>query len=236
MEMTNSKDKLIFDLYHGTSSLFLEDIIDEGLGGKNPVKDWDLVKLSKEVYDLSEKYISDSKAFKVSGWAFKKMTKQSNAIGMRFNYQHGDTYLSPNQDTAAKYAIHKKFGSEILTYILKFLDLLTELDLQEVNRDLYHKCPEIFKLIEVRPAPILFKVKNVNVNTLLNENGEDPGERIKVLNELWDEDKDLFKTIGQQANFRLTEPVFLGDIEIFLINQKNSDPYFPKYELYRIDI
>src|ERR1044071_6013102 len=94
LSMINDENHLTIDLFHGTSTLFMDSIIQNGLGGINPVIEWKLLELSKEVYELSEQHLQETKLFKVSSTSFKKMTEQSN--GGSFNFQHGDTYLSPS--------------------------------------------------------------------------------------------------------------------------------------------
>ena len=44
-ELLNSRDQLTIDLFHGTSSLFLDSILSHGLGGINPVKDWKILEI-----------------------------------------------------------------------------------------------------------------------------------------------------------------------------------------------
>ena len=52
--------KLTIPLFHGTTTIFLESIIENGLGGRNPIKDLNLFELANEVYTLSEKYLKDT--------------------------------------------------------------------------------------------------------------------------------------------------------------------------------
>ena len=51
-KITIIDNKISVDLYHGTSTLFLDSIIENGLGGVNPVTEWNLIELCKEVYKL----------------------------------------------------------------------------------------------------------------------------------------------------------------------------------------
>jgi hypothetical protein len=58
--VVNSDDKLNFDLYHLTSTLFLDSIVQNGLGAINPVREWNILDL---FYAM---------AFKTDGFAVKK--------------------------------------------------------------------------------------------------------------------------------------------------------------------
>lgn len=231
--MINSKNQLTIDLYHGTSTLFLDSIIQNGLGGVNPVTEWKLLELSKEVYSLSEQYLKETQLFKMSSFSFKKMTEQSN--GGTFNFQHGDTYLSPSQNTAVRYAIGKEFGSELLTYTIDFLKELLKLEIQYVKYDLSKNYPKIFGLIEARPSPLLIHVKNVPISLLLSEHGDDPKHNLDEMQELMNEGKELFETVLQQTNFRLTIPIETSDLRFWLINVQKWNYYLPQYNLYEIN-
>ena len=167
--MINEENNLTVDLYHGTSTLFLDSIVSNGLGGINPVKDWNLLELSKEVYDLSVEHLQGTQLFQVSSLAFKLMTEQKNSGS--FNFQHGDTYLSASKITAANYAISKRYGSEILTYTIDFLKELLTLNIPYVKQELYRKYSGVFELIEANPFPLLIQLSNVNTSSLLNEHG-----------------------------------------------------------------
>lgn len=106
--IVNNKNQLTIDLFHGTSTLFLDSIVQNGLGGINPISQWNVLELSKEVLELSEEHLKENEIYVIKSFSFRKMTEQSNE-GM-FNFQHGQTYLSPSRDTASSYAINKEFG------------------------------------------------------------------------------------------------------------------------------
>ena len=74
MEKITNNGKLMIPLFHGTSTIFLESIIENGLGGRNPIKDLNLFELANEVYTLSEKYLKDTELYKVSYGSFEMVT------------------------------------------------------------------------------------------------------------------------------------------------------------------
>lgn len=233
MQIINSEKNLTITLYHGTSTLFLDNIIDKGLGGLNPVKEWKLVELSKEVYELSKQYLADNKLFKAHSYSFERMTEQSNKGS--FNFQHGNTYLSPSKQTATNYAISKRYGSELLTYIIDLLQELLKLDIKEVKIYLYKKYSNIFGLIEANPSPLLIEVKNVNIASLISEHGEDPTSNLHQIDEWLKEGISYFDILSQQTNFRLIEPVSTENLKFWFINVTNWNPYTPDYNLYEIN-
>ena len=230
--MITGENKLTIDLYHGTSTLFLDSIIQNGLGAINPVNEWKLLELSKEVYALSEQYLKETKLFQVSSYSFKRMTEQTN--GGSFNFQHGDTYLSPSKQTAARYAINKRYGSEMLTYTIDFLKELLSLDIQYVKSDLFRKYPKIFGLIEANPSPLLIQVSNVSITSLLSEHGDDPQANLEEVKQMMNESEDFFDTALQQTNFRVVAPMPLADLRFWLINVQKWNPLSPQYNLYEL--
>jgi hypothetical protein len=233
MQIINSENQLTIDLYHGTSTLFLDNIIEKGLGGLNPVKEWKLVELSQEIYQLSEKYLADNKLFQTRSYSFKKMTEQSNKGS--FNFQHGDTYLSPSQQTATKYAIGKRYGSELLTYVIDLLQELLKLDIQYMKSDLYRKYSKVFGLIEANLSPLLIEVKNVNITSLLTEHGADPTSNLQQIDAWVKEGITYFDAISQQTNFRLIAPVNTNNLKFWFINVKKWNAFSPEYNLYEIN-
>lgn len=233
MEILNG-DKLRVDLYHGTSTLFLDSIIKNGLGGVNPVNEWNLVSLCIEVCELSEKHLKDTPLYLKSYISLKKMAEQSNAGSL--NFQHGDTYLTPAQQTAINYAINKRYGSEMLTYTIDFLTELINRDIKYVIQELSKKYKQVFGLVKTNPSPILIKVKNVNISSLRNEHGNDPSDNLNFLNDAFVNFNDSFELMGQQTNFRLTTSVNTSALELHLINVQRLGFGNPQYNLYRIEI
>lgn len=233
-QIINTENQLTVDLFHGTSSLFLDSIIQNGLGGINPVKELNLLDLSKEVCDLSEIHLQETNLYEKSSYSFKLMVEQSSNSSRSFNFQHGDSYLSPTKQTAARYAINKEYGSEILTYTLNFLKELLNKEIPYVKTDLFQRFPKIFGLINSRPSPILIQVKNVKVSSLLSEHGEDPKLNLAEMQEMLDISKKMYDLGTQQTNFRLTEPVASCDLKYWLINVQKWNPLQPEYNLYEI--
>jgi hypothetical protein len=224
-ELFNNENQLTIDLFHGTSTLFLDSIIKNGLGGKNQIFEWNLLELTREVYELSKGYLKDTKLYRTSSWSFEQMAKQSNET---FNFQHGETYLSPSSITATKYAVNKEYGSELLTYTMKFLRELLSKDIPYVKNDLKRKYPELFRLLDAKPSPILIRVKNVTAESLLDEHGEEPHSNFKDIRESMKLSKELFETTLQQTNFRLNDSVLTNNLEFWLIDVS------PEWKYYKI--
>jgi hypothetical protein len=234
MQTQNDNNYLPIPLYHGTSTLFLDSIIKNGLGGVNPVKELNLIELSKEVFNLCETHLkgTDFPGFGLA--SFKAMTEQTNPG--KLNWQHGDTYLAAALKKAAGYAINKQYGSELLTYTIFFLKELLRLKIDYVTDDLAKKYKKVFKLIHINPAPVLIQVNNVLKSALLDEKGENPQSHFNDINE--DLNMEIkFQEMGFQAyNFRLISPIPLTNLKLYLIHVNNYNQFKHEFTQYEIKI
>jgi len=225
--------QLLIPLYHGTSSLFLSSIKDHGLGGRNPVKDWDLLELSRRVLELSENHLKDTEMFAARSGSFRKMTEQKTG---RANWQHGDTYLSPAGSTALRYAIDKRFGSELLTYTLGFLDELVRRDVPGVKDELYCQFSKVFGFLEACPSPVLIEANQTPIGALAGEDGSDASANLQFIEDAFEQRADTAKVLIQQANFRLREPVPVEKLRFWLVSISQWRPHDPEFELYEINV
>lgn len=222
MNIITSLNEMKIPLYHGTSSLFLDEIFSKGLGARNPVVDLKVLEISQAIYKLSEEYISQSELFIKCSASFKKMVEQSQH-GM--NYKHGQSYLSPSKITACNYAIQNKYGSEIISYIFRFIEELILLD-KHLITDLVSTYPEFFILRKLRTSPILLEVKKIPISNIEDEYGRNPQSNIEYLEKIIKEDH--FEILNQQTNFRLKEAAMPIQITPYLINHVsyNNQPIY----------
>ena len=75
-------------LFHGTSTLFLDSIVQSGLGGVNPVVEWRILEFAREIYPVVKQHLSHEDGFRVKAQSFSFMVEQRSAAT---NFQHGDT-------------------------------------------------------------------------------------------------------------------------------------------------
>ena len=233
MQNIIQKGRLLIPLYHGTSTVFVNGISQHGLGGRNPVKDWNLLCLAGEVLALSKAHLQDTPLYKARSEAFAKMTKQETGI---WNWQHGDTYLSPAKSTAIRYAIGKRFGSELLTYTVDFLEELYRREVPGVKDDLFRRYPDVFGIMEACPSPILIEASNIPIKSLQSEDGSNPDSNFNHMNDVLLDGDDSKELLLQQTNFRLTEPVPTEDLRFWLINVLQWNPWKPTYKLYELTV
>ena len=233
MVTSNSSDELSFPLYHGTSTLFLERILEVGLGGANPIADWKVIEFANEIHPLVVEHLSDDIEFKQRIASFGRMTRQESAA---WNFQHGDTYASASREVAIRYAVNKRYGSEILTYTLDFLQGLLRHNVPGVADQLFRRYPHIFRMLDVSPAPLLIRLVNLQASGLVTEHGESPVSALKLIRDTIDESPDYWEDLVQSENFRLTKAVSPNSLAVWLINVTEWHPIAPRYTLYPLGI
>ena len=215
----------------GTSTLFLDSIVKHGLGGANPISDWNVVELAREILELSQEHISKSDMFARRGDSFRRMTEQ---IAGTTNWQHGDTYVSPVKHTAIRYVANKRLGSELLTYTLDFLEELVRYEVPGVKDSLYRRFPQAFRVLDLSCSPILLEASGVPVSWLIGEDGSDASSNLKRIDDAYHNHPDIADAIIQQENFRLRQPIPINKLRIWLVNISKFDPILPKVTLYEL--
>jgi hypothetical protein len=158
-------------LYHGTSTLFLSQIIEFGLGGKNPIAEWRVLELANRIWPLVQKHLAHEDDWMVGAQSFGWMCEQKAA---RMNFQHGQAYVSSSLFTATNYSIHNRYGSELLTYTLRFLKELVRRKIVDDRGDVSVEFSETFALLRASFAPMLVEVRDVGISSLLDELGNHP--------------------------------------------------------------
>lgn len=225
--------KLPVPLYHGTSTLFLSGIIESGLGGKNPILDWGVLDFAQTINPLVQEQFSNDEGWMAKAQSFGWMVNQQTG---EMNFQHGDTYLSASKDTAIRYAVSKRAGSELLSYSLDFLNELVRRKVPGVADKLYRRYPGIFELLDISCAPLLVEVRHVACEDLVDEHGRDAQQNITLINSVAREERDAKDVLLQQVNFRLLGSVPLDSLTIRFINVSRWDRFLPQYTLHSLEI
>lgn len=227
---------LPFPLYHGTSTLFLKDILEYGLGGKNPLADLNFYDFSKEISPLIEEHLAKEDEHMARTYSFFNMVSQRKAVHENaWNWTHGATFLSPSEKTAARYSLSNPHGSEFLSYGVEFLRELVRRNIPGVADSLYQSYPQIFNLLDISPAPIIIEVHQCSSNVLLTEQGDAPDDRVYSLLNRVNNDLKKLEVLGQQDNFYLKSPIQSAQFKIWLVNTLRWSPYNPSYQRILLD-
>lgn len=231
MTQVTNNDRLIIPLYHGTTTLFLDSIVQHGLGGTNPIENWNVLRLSIETLQLSEVYLDKSARLTPEFESFRRMTKQEPGT---FNWQHGDTYVSPCKETAIRYATSARFGSELLSHTLYYLERLSWQDVPEVRENLQERYPEVLNLLNLSSAPILVEVNDIRIAALSGEDGGDALENLERIDEAMQKFPEIYGTLIQQYNFRLRHAISVDSLRVWLISVVDWHSVFPNVTLYEV--
>ena len=215
-----------FPLFHGTSSAFLPSIFEHGLGGRNPVASARAVECLKRLITLADNHLQDQESWESKRYVLELVTQQ-RVTGANMNFRHGGAYCSPLENTAVKYALSNKHGSEIFSDCIGLYRELLILAPETVSF-LRAEFPEIYELDKSDSLPVLLTLRDVPVDALSTEQGEDPAESIAFVSSVT---TNLDMIILQQKNFELIKPVPADKITARYIDVRRKDPFFPQYVL-----
>jgi len=221
--------KLTIILYHGTSSFFVESIVNHGLGAVNLIESLKVLPLLKRLYDIANRIFQNDEEWILNKLCIDNIVKQEITKG-GFNFRHGSTYLTPVELTAARYAINNPFGSEAISTTLSLYDKILQKD-PNYQFDDEIKNSLLFKKSLSKYKPILIKVKNVKTSYLKGETDESILKVLGKLENALKEDERLFNVIAQQINFELIKSIEASQLEIFDIIVTKEDSIFPEYKL-----
>jgi len=218
-------------LYHGTSTLFLPGILEFGLGGKNPLAELKIYEFVREIDPLVEEFLKDTDTYNAAAAVWPAMVQQRSAS---MNYAHGDTYLTPAESTAIRYAASERYGSELLTHALDFLRLLVDRDVPSIRTSLTDKYPQIFKLLNISPAPVLLRVDGITEDVLLGEDGGSAEAKISNVYQTYEEIPHIAQECLQQCNFRLRTSVSPKQLRGWIVAIKKWSIHMSDYDLYEL--
>lgn len=212
-------------LYHGTSTIFLPGILENGLGATNVVKEWGILDLARDIFPLVQKEHSDHTYFN----CFKEMVDQS-CKGVSWNFQHGDVYLSASPRFAAEHPSFRKWGSEILTHTLTFVQVLLNAENPQIKLILA-KYPKAKELLTATSEPILIELDGISYENLLSEDGkpvqQDYKDNLKNFSEKYP-DNDEFLQIFK---YRLKSVIPQEKFKVYKIEGLNTNYFDFKYKL-----
>tara|TARA_R100000306_G_scaffold45172_2_gene43167 strand:+ start:399 stop:1094 length:696 start_codon:yes stop_codon:yes gene_type:complete len=194
--------------YHGTSSLFADSIKELGLGGRDPVKTNGWAECFGELFRLADQKLSNHPKWQEGRENLLPIVEQGlSNDGLRFNFAHGETYITPHKMMAEQYGLQA--GCEILDYI-KTLSLYLHSKGQtlEVNRIV----PVDLQQILIKSyRPILVKINGLRFRDIDTENGDDKWEVLYRYEEY------LRTKQGEKdmTSWKLNSPVAVNKLEFY---------------------
>ena len=219
-----------YKYYHGTSTLFIEYILKNGLGGINPNLKFKNLELLKYIYGCCENTLfNEEKYTDLYREITLAMIRQTDLIVQRennknetFHFRHKLIYVSLSEFKAVTYSVLNKIGSEILQRCYDLYQLLISNNVSiKIPTDLNHF--EIDKIEIDKIKPILIEIKQINKNNLIQENGLDGEEFIEILDGYYQNmtEKDKFINF-QYMNFGLKRPINVDLLKVYEIQYNGN--------------
>ena len=219
-------NKFIIPLYHGTSSIFINSILQYGFSAKNPIKTLNILPFYEKLYKICDELFGIDSDWTNGRWLYKNIKDQKQNIGSS-NFRHGATYLSPNRNTAAYYAIKNQFGSEILSEAIKLYNKINNYAPERLLK--FRELP-VVQMLNGKPCPVLFEIFNMDLQIMKSEKGEKIEDIINLL-------KQDFKVFSQQSNFVLTKYFMIDQFKLYkiVVTEEQQRQLLPSYYLNEID-
>lgn len=215
--------QLMIPLYHGTSTLFLDDILAKGLGGVSPINKYSIMetleKLVKKGYEYNEYLPKSDWSPKSEHWLLKKNNMiVNNEIP---NHRYKGVYLTPSKFTAVRYT-RNKYGSELISNTIILYQFLKEYSVPvELDNDF------LCKIINCSYDPVVIIASGVDCSLLQSENNNKPIE-------------DTFKSLQfflekgidpQQTNFELPQPNIIPPENLTVLSVEEYNKVKEKYKI-----
>ncbi len=210
-----------FKFYHGTSTIFLDNIKRTGFGSVIPSIEYKLLDVLRYLYFKAERTLICSKEYNDIRMTTEAMVQQISTKVVddkALNFCHDTTYLSISPARAANHVYPNVYGSEILQRCINLYKLLavnkiefeipTEINLFGIDR-----------IINCKPERIIVEISNVDLDTLKNEDGTDSTEVFDFITKnmnIWNEQEKYEKL--QRYNFRLLKPMPLENLKFYKVN------------------
>jgi hypothetical protein len=209
---------LMIPLFHGTSTLFLEEILAKGLGGVNPIKKYNIMDTLEKLVQKGYKYLpkSEQKHLAISNMKLKQ------TVG---NFRYGGVYLSPSKIDAVKYS-RNRYGSELITHTIDLYLFLKECSVPvEMDNDFLNH------IINSSYQPVVIMASGIRCSMLKSENINKPIDvNFKKLQSLLDEPTKDFQYFSQQTNFELPFPNTITPEHLTVLSEEEYNNIREKYK------
>lgn len=214
--------KLTVPLFHGTSTVFHESILESGLGGRSVVEELG-VRAAAQALLGHEDALTKFPEWPMEKYFLLKMAQDppsqipANAT-YGFNFRYGGAYLTPSRQSAINYALYNKEGSEAIRGILKVLDVLVKRLPQVASQAVFSN---ILRFARLPREPMLIEAHEVDVLSLRAEQG---GDNAPVLADIEAalEDPDIYEVMTSQSNFELIRPIPASQLHFYRIAGPHS--------------
>ena len=203
-----------FRYFHGTSRIFLDSIIEFGLGGINPNFKYKNLELLSFLTQEAEKKLMKNEQYLHLREAVLAMSEQRfsnfklpNGQTFKTNYKHDGIYVGVTKGRALTYACLNRYGSEILEHCILLYKIHKSTD---ENFILPHELNlfQIEKYIEMEHKPILIELKGIKDSEVETETGENGSAKLNHLRNLIPRtNRKELDIMMSYSNFKLLNPI-----------------------------
>ena len=203
-----------FKYFHGTSKIFLDSIVEFGLGGINPnfeFKNLDLLRfLTKESENKlmkNNKYLHLREAVLAMSEQRFSNFKLPNGQIFENNFKHNGIYVGITKGRALTYACTNRYGSEILEHCILLYQILKSND-NEYKLPVELNLFEIEKYINMEHKPILIELSGIGDFEVETENGQKGIDKLNHLRNLITKmNRKELDIMMSYSNFKLLNPI-----------------------------
>jgi hypothetical protein len=223
--------RLTVPVFHGTSTLFYDSILEAGLGGRNIVEDLGLRAVAWSLLELCENELQPDPKWPLDKHGLTKIAEDPSVHQLGedhgFNFRYGGTYVSASRRTAVTYALLSNCGSEALSHVLKLFARLSQARPDLAAREEFSP---LNALVQKQMEPLLVEARDVEVAALRAEQGGSCAailERIDIALS----DLDMYDDVVQQDNFELLQVVPTANLQFYKIRRHSVDRLFGDFDL-----
>jgi hypothetical protein len=213
---------LTIPLFHGTSSLFYESILEHGLGGINIIRRLGVIDLLDRLVQLCEQHLKPEDNWAPTMFSARQIANQSVA-DRGWNYRHGGVYLSPSVGTAARYATDKNCGSEAVHYFMLLYTRLKD-EAPTLLTSVTSDATALLDFVSRPSAPLVLRLEQVAIDSLRSEHGKEISGSLEYLEQILNSKKPNMSRMGQQTNFECTSPIPASRLTFYRVAESYRYP------------
>ena len=219
--------KINIKLFHGTSTLFQDSIIKNGLGGKNPLIKYQAYDFIKSIYKCGNELWGENPnhVWHAMKSIMKGMVEQ-HISGGGFNWRHGETYLTPSMEKAINYAQHNPYGSELISNaLLYYKKIILKYPKNSLPEEITGS--PLLELLDISIEPLFIEIPAgiLHTHDVEGEKDQDVIEQVKELKKM-DLSKPKDELLAGLMNFRTQVAIPVEKLRFFYIvpsKQTNID-------------
>lgn len=208
-----SGKKLNIPLYHGTSTLFLDEIYKYGFGANNMLEELKVMDMLTQIYESCIAETDFVHEYPISDLACKNILSQDKS------WQYNGLYLNTSKYTAFNHANINRYGSELLSAAMYLYEyMLTIHSDYSFNDPLHNQLADFLLESKSEIKPIVLRLNNPDIEALSTA-GQDKEGLMFTLYTLHEAYKSFGEKTGDlfQINFILPygKPIKADSFTIF---------------------